>query len=240
MRRSSAPRKPTSCARRWRPSARAGTSRCCRTRWSGGWSSAATIPTSPSAASTRSRASANMAFPKAMPRASRTWSTCRAGSSGNIRPPSPAALLNSQPMGFYAPAQIVRDAREHGVEVRAVDVNRSEWDCTLEDGSPAPRPPPGRRPAPRRRRSARARKRPYASVEDLAQPRRRARACDRAAGGGRRLPLDGPRPARGAVGRASAQAGAGPAFVRRRRCPRRRRGAGARAPAGDAAWPSMS
>ncbi|MFL6743334.1 MAG: error-prone DNA polymerase [Sphingomicrobium sp.] len=43
-----------------------------------------------------------------------------------------AALLNSQPMGFYAPAQIVRDAREHGVEVREVDVNVSDWDCTLE------------------------------------------------------------------------------------------------------------
>ena len=44
------------------------------------------------------------------------------------------ALLNSQPMGFYAPAQIVRDAREHGVEVRDVDVNLSEWNCTLEPG----------------------------------------------------------------------------------------------------------
>ena len=44
-----------------------------------------------------------------------------------------AALLNSQPMGFYAPAQIVRDAREHGVEVRPVDVNRSDWNCTLEE-----------------------------------------------------------------------------------------------------------
>ncbi|MCA1774988.1 MAG: error-prone DNA polymerase [Loktanella sp.] len=43
-----------------------------------------------------------------------------------------AALLNSQPMGFYAPAQIVRDAQEHGVEVRPVDVNFSDWDCTLE------------------------------------------------------------------------------------------------------------
>ncbi|QNM81919.1 error-prone DNA polymerase [Sphingomonas sabuli] len=43
-----------------------------------------------------------------------------------------AALLNSQPMGFYAPAQIVRDAIEHGVEVRPIDVNHSEWDCTLE------------------------------------------------------------------------------------------------------------
>ncbi|MHC4775270.1 MAG: helix-hairpin-helix domain-containing protein, partial [Planctomycetota bacterium] len=46
-----------------------------------------------------------------------------------------AGLINSQPMGFYAPAQIVRDAREHGVEVRGVDVNRSQWDCTLEDGA---------------------------------------------------------------------------------------------------------
>ena len=44
-----------------------------------------------------------------------------------------AALLNSQPMGFYAPAQLVRDAREHGVEVRPVDVNASNWDCTLEE-----------------------------------------------------------------------------------------------------------
>ncbi|MFS2108634.1 error-prone DNA polymerase [Sphingomonas sp. Sphisp140] len=44
-----------------------------------------------------------------------------------------AALLNAQPMGFYAPAQIVRDAREHGVEVRPVDVNASRWDCTLEE-----------------------------------------------------------------------------------------------------------
>ncbi|OLF81348.1 DNA polymerase [Maricaulis sp. W15] len=43
-----------------------------------------------------------------------------------------AAILNAQPMGFYAPAQLVRDAREHGVEVRGVDVNYSDWDCTLE------------------------------------------------------------------------------------------------------------
>ena len=46
-----------------------------------------------------------------------------------------AALLNSQPMGFYATAQLVRDAQEHGVEIRPVDVNRSDWDCSLE---PAP------------------------------------------------------------------------------------------------------
>jgi error-prone DNA polymerase len=52
-----------------------------------------------------------------------------------------ACLLNSQPMGFYAPAQIVRDAREHGVEVRHPDVNASDWDATLE-------------PRPQRRRRA--------------------------------------------------------------------------------------
>src|SRR4029079_5895215 len=44
-----------------------------------------------------------------------------------------AALLNSQPMGFYAPAQLVRNAREHGVEIRPIDVNHSHWDCTLEE-----------------------------------------------------------------------------------------------------------
>jgi error-prone DNA polymerase len=46
-----------------------------------------------------------------------------------------AAILNSQPMGFYAPAQLVRDARQHGVEVRPVDVNHSDWDNTLETGT---------------------------------------------------------------------------------------------------------
>jgi error-prone DNA polymerase len=51
-----------------------------------------------------------------------------------------AALLNAQPMGFYAPAQLVRDARENGVEVRPVDVNHSDWDCTLEAGSRDGRP----------------------------------------------------------------------------------------------------
>jgi len=47
-------------------------------------------------------------------------------------------LLNAQPMGFYAPAQIVRDAREHGVEVRPVDINTSQWDNILETASDSP------------------------------------------------------------------------------------------------------
>ena len=55
-----------------------------------------------------------------------------------------AALLNAQPMGFYAPAQLVRDAREHGVEMREVDINFSDWDCTLEDASTRPLPLRGR------------------------------------------------------------------------------------------------
>ena len=46
-----------------------------------------------------------------------------------------AAILNSQPMGFYHPAQLVRDARQHGVEIRGADVNFSAWDCTLESGA---------------------------------------------------------------------------------------------------------
>ncbi len=56
--------------------------------------------------------------------------------------PFAAALINSQPMGFYAPAQIVRDAREHGVEARPADVNHSQWDCTLEEKTDTKNPHP--------------------------------------------------------------------------------------------------
>ena len=54
------------------------------------------------------------------------------------------ALLNAQPMGFYSPATIIHDARRHGVEVRRIDLAVSEWNCTLENGEPAP---PGAAPA---------------------------------------------------------------------------------------------
>jgi error-prone DNA polymerase len=123
-----------------------------------------------------------------------------------------AALLNSQPMGFYAPAQLVQDARRHGVEVRGPDVNAAEWDCTLEDGA--------LRLGLRRVRGLAealgkriASLRPYADVDDLA---RRAQLNERdlrllaaggaleslaghrrlahwsAAGAARRAPLDAP------------------------------------------------
>ncbi len=84
------------------------------------------------------------------------------------------ALLNAQPMGFYAPAQIVRDAREHGVEVREADVNHSLWDNTLEqcaDGALALRI--GLRQIDGisevdMQRLVKARTRAYVSIEDLA------------------------------------------------------------------------
>jgi error-prone DNA polymerase len=90
-----------------------------------------------------------------------------------------AALLNSQPMGFYAPAQLVQDARRHGIEVRPVDVRTSDWDCTLErrdGGEPAVRlglrMVNGLTQAGAERLCAARRARMFADVEDLA---RRAR-----------------------------------------------------------------
>ena len=87
-----------------------------------------------------------------------------------------AALLNSQPMGFYAPAQLVRDAREHGVEVREIDVNSSEWDNSLErraDGALALRlgfrQISGFREEWARAISASRAGAPFASIEDIAR-----------------------------------------------------------------------
>jgi error-prone DNA polymerase len=94
------------------------------------------------------------------------------------------ALLNSQPMGFYAPAQLVADARRHGVEVRPVDVNASDWDSTLEprgNGQPALRlglrQVKGLSEASGARIAAERAHDPYTSVQQLA---RRA-ALDRGA-----------------------------------------------------------
>lgn len=124
-----------------------------------------------------------------------------------------AALLNSQPMGFYAPAQLVQDARRHGVEVRPPDVQASEWDCTLEDGAASQpslrlglRMVNGLAEKEGRRIAA---SRPYAAVADLQLDRRnlralaaagaleslaghRRRAHWAAAGAARRAPLDAP------------------------------------------------
>ena len=114
-----------------------------------------------------------------------------------------AALLNAQPMGFYAPAQVVRDAREHGVEVRPACVNASQWDCTLEQGAVRL----GLRMVKGLAEADAAaimgqRGRGYASVTELW---RRAGGDARGAGaggGGGRLWQPGPRPARRALGAA--------------------------------------
>ena len=134
------------------------------------------------------------------------------------------ALLNSQPMGFYAPAQIVRDAQEHGVGVHEVDVNFSDWDCTLEtraqrdaaafaprlhgrrhsrDACCAARLPPDRRPAGRGHAAVSSRGAapamiPCAMSGCAAGSRRRAGAARR----GRRLRLARPAAPRRALGRA--------------------------------------
>jgi intein/homing endonuclease len=86
------------------------------------------------------------------------------------------ALLNSQPMGFYAPQQLVRSAREHGVAVRPVDVADSEWDSTLErcaDGSAAVRLGmhlvKGLTQEAAKRLLAARKSEPFASVQDLAE-----------------------------------------------------------------------
>ena len=97
------------------------------------------------------------------------------------------ALLNSQPMGFYAPAQIVRDAREHGVEVRPVDVNHSFWDCTLEPWSPLTLPLRGSLPLPARRGEGRGEglcAAPRLASDQRVRRSRRGTACRCPAGEG--------------------------------------------------------
>jgi error-prone DNA polymerase len=119
-----------------------------------------------------------------------------------------AALLNSQPMGFYAPAQLVQDARRHGVEVRPPDVQVSDWDCTLEANALrlGLRRVSGLAEKEGRRIAA---GRPYGTIHDLNLNKRdlrslaaagalqslaghRRRAHWAAAGAARRAPLDAP------------------------------------------------
>ncbi len=101
-----------------------------------------------------------------------------------------AALLDSQPMGFYAPHTLVEDAKRHGVEVRGVDAIHSHWECTLEGATEGVPAVPGERPVLRLGLSrvrglplavgegllAARREAPFASVEDLARRARLSRA----------------------------------------------------------------
>jgi error-prone DNA polymerase len=82
-----------------------------------------------------------------------------------------AALLNNWPMGFYHPATVVKDAQRHGVEVLPIDVTRSGWDCTIEDGRLrlGLRYVQGFREAAGKRIEAERRMAPFATVADLAR-----------------------------------------------------------------------
>ena len=150
-RRTSRRPRPTGCAAPWRPSAASAPSAHFQRQDDRGHGG--------DAAMTRDFAErcfeqiegfGSMASRKAMPRASPCWSMPRAWMKCHYPAAFAGALLNSQPMGFYAPAQIVRDAREHGVEVRDRMSTLSDWDCTLEERASrmaraAARPAPDRR-----------------------------------------------------------------------------------------------
>ena len=163
-----------------------------------------------------------------------------------------AALLNGQPMGFYAPHTIVEDAKRHGVAVRGIDVQASGWESTLEGGAPgrpagpgeAPvlrrRPPRGAGPAPRGGRGGGggAAAGPLRlgggahpagrALPRLGHPARRGRGARRAGAGaaGRGLEEPGPAGPQGRTGRPLRRAGAGRAGGGARALQRRRAGAG--------------
>ena len=117
------------------------------------------------------------------------------------------ALLNSQPMGFYAPAEIVRDAREHDVEVRHVDVNFSDWDNTLElclDGVTGASPglSPGQRlPRGLGQDAARFARQWLPCGERCRTAGAPAETRPYHSGGGRQLPVDQHGPPRNPLGR---------------------------------------
>ncbi len=118
-RRSSRPSEANACAAPWRPSATSAPSICSSRRWSRAWSAAATTRDFAARCFQQIEGFGDYGFPESHAASFAllvyvsSWLKCHHPAA------FAAALLNSQPMGFYAPAQIVRDAREHGVEVRA-------------------------------------------------------------------------------------------------------------------------
>ena len=124
--------RPTSCAAPWRRSSASARSSTFATSSSTAWWRAAIVREFAERCFSQIEGFGEYGFPESHAASfanlvyASAWIKCR------YPDVFAAALLNSQPMGFYAPAQIVRDAQEHGVEVRPVDVNASCWDCTLE------------------------------------------------------------------------------------------------------------
>ena len=144
------PTRPTGCAARWRPSSATAKSTCSARNSSPAWSPTAIRADFATRCFDQIEGFGTYGFPESHAASFAllvyvsAWIKC-------FHPDVFAcALLNSQPMGFYAPAQIVRDAREHGVEVRPADVNFSDWDCTLEPLSPTTLVVPAEAGRPRR------------------------------------------------------------------------------------------
>ena len=129
------PSRPTSCAAPWRPSSATATSTASRSAWSRGWSPAATTRDFAERCYKQIEGFGTYGFPESHAASFALLVYVSAWMKHHYPAAFACALLNSQPMGFYAPAQIVRDARQHGVEVLPVDANRSNWDCTLEPAS---------------------------------------------------------------------------------------------------------
>ena len=83
----------------------------------------------------RSKALVNTVFPSRIRPVSHCLCTSRRWLKCHTPAAFTAALLNSQPMGFYSASQLTQDARRHDVEIRKVDINQSDWDCTLESSA---------------------------------------------------------------------------------------------------------
>ena len=128
--------RPRSCGGPWASSARRSAWREIEVKLRAGHgartASRARPPTRSCARSPRSRSTASPSRTRPRSRCSPTPArTCKAYHAAAFT----CALLNNQPMGFYHPFTLVKDAQRHGVRFRPVDVTRSDWDCTLEDGA---------------------------------------------------------------------------------------------------------
>ena len=142
--------RPTGCAAPWRPSSAPARSTTSASKFIDGMvAQRLSTASSPSAASSRSRASANTAFPKATPRASRCWSMSRAWLKCHYPDVFARRCSTASRWASTRRRRSCATRSEHGVEVRPVDVNLSDWDCTLEDGALRSRRASHRRAMPR-------------------------------------------------------------------------------------------
>ena len=131
-RRASRPERPTSCAAPWRPSGMSGRSSTFRDKFIAGMKRTAISAEFAERCFSQIEGFGEYGFPESHAASFALLVYVLLDQMPLPRRVSPARCSTAQPMGFYAPAQLVRDFREHGVEVREADINLSDWDCTLE------------------------------------------------------------------------------------------------------------